>query len=69
MVRSETMSSELAAGVRAPSVELTRSNLMTTNSTDLGIYTSQTLLLDSILEDMPHDVQNSMFVQAADNKV
>lgn len=69
MVRSETLSSELPAGVRASSVELTRSNLMATNSTELGIYSSQTLLLDSILEDMPHNLQNSMFVQAADNKV
>ena len=42
---------------------------MNTTSTDLGLYSSQTLLLDHILEDMPHDVKNSMFVQSADNKV
>lgn len=50
-----------------PSVELTRSNLVTTNSTDL--YSSQTLLLDNILEDMPYNSNNSMVAQSADSKV
>ena len=63
MVGSDTTTSG------AQSVELTRSNLMNTTSTDLGLYSSQTLLLDHILEDMPHNVKNSMFVQSADNKV
>lgn len=63
MVRSETSSSELPA----PSVELTRSNLLTTNSTDL--YSSQTLLLDNILEDVPYNLNNHMVAQSADSKV
>ena len=63
MVRSETTSSEMPP----PSVELTRSNLVTTNSTDL--YSSQTLLLDNILEDMPYNSNNSMVAQSADSKV
>ena len=69
MVRSETTSSELPTGFGAPSLELTRSNLMATSSTDLGLYSSQTLLLDNILEDMPYNMKNSMVAQSADSKV
>ena len=69
MVRSETISSELPAGFGAPSVELPRSNLMSTNSTDFGLYSSQTLLLDNILKDMPYNFKNSMIAQSAECKV
>ncbi|KAA6428586.1 MAG: hypothetical protein FRX49_01461 [Trebouxia sp. A1-2] len=51
MVRSETVSSELPDALR-PEISLARSTMATAGSTDM--FSSQTLLLDDILEGVPY---------------